>query len=103
MSKRTTNCFDEDIFFHILANHLYEHPEWMEKVITVASDTVLQKIKDERNTSVNVQFAFSMLYDKPYKKLSRENKVKVTKALLECDVFEGTPFSKQLQKQLEDV
>lgn len=103
MSKKKTICFDEDTFFHILANHLYEHPEWIEKVIKVASDSVLQKVKDERNVSVDVQFAFSMLYDKPYKRLSRVNKVKVTKALLECDVFEGTPFSKQLQKQLEDV
>ena len=90
-------------FMYLLSEELYEHPEWMEDVIKEASATVLRKIRDSRKTSVDVQFAFSMVYDGMYGKLSKENKIQVNKAMLECDAFEGTPFAKKVKERLEKL
>ena len=98
-----SSCFPQDVFMRILSDHIYEHPEWMEEVIKVASDSVLQKIKDNRKTSVDVQFAFSMVYDGMYGKLSKENKIQVNKAMLECDALEGTPFAKMVKERLDKL
>ena len=103
MSKMKTTCHSKDVFMYIVKYHLYEHPEWMEEVIKVASDTVLQKIKDERNVSVDIQYALAMLKEKQYSKLNKEGKYKVLKAILDCDVFEGTPFAKEIKSKLKKL
>jgi hypothetical protein len=97
------NVLPKYIFMDIVEKHLYEHPEWMADVIKAASDSVLQKVKDSRKTSVDVQFAFSMVYDGMYGKLSKENKIQVNKAMLECDALEGTPFAKMVKERLDKL
>ena len=86
---------------HLLEEELYEHPEWIEEVIKTASDAVLKKVKDNRKTDVDIQFAFSMMYENQYGTLSKANRITVNKALLKCDAFKGTPFAQQVKERLE--
>jgi len=90
-------------FMQILFDHIYDHPEWMEEVIKTVSDTVLQKLKDERGVSVDIQFALAILKEEQYSKLNKERKHKVLKAILDCDVFQGTPFHKEIKEKLKKL
>lgn len=103
MAKQKSTCFPKDMFMNMVRQHLYNHPEWMEEIIKEASEGVLQKVRDNRETAVEVQHSFSMLYGGQYSKLSKLNKIKVNKAILECDALEGSPFAKKVKDRLEKL
>ena len=83
-------------FLHFVRSGLYQNPDWMEETIAAASQGVLEKLKDNRKVSVDIQYALAMLHDKQYGKLNKESKKSVNKAILECDVFEGTKEELQI-------
>ena len=90
-------------FFYILKQQIYENPEWFEEVITVASNSVLEKIKDERKVSVNIQTSLIMSHEQQFSKLSKENKMLVLGSILECDSIEGSLFYKEIQEKLKSI
>ena len=94
---------EKDIFLQIVKIEMYKHPELMEDVIRVASEGVLQKVKDNRKTAVEVQHSIAMLYDNQYGKLSKENQRKVNRAILVCDALEGTIFAEKVKERLEKL
>lgn len=90
-------------FMNFLTLALYENPEWMPDTIKVASQGVLERLKDNLKTSTEIQFSLSLLYSNQYGKLSKENKVKVLKSILQCEVFQGSPFEQQIKEKLESI
>ena len=89
-------------FLAVIYIQMKKHPEWLNDTMQAVNMAIIERLKEDREIAISIQFSLSMLYSNQFGKHNLLNQIKVLEGLMECDTFTGNPFSAKIKKKLKE-